>query len=494
MRILFRALCLTVVFAAVLCATRARSQAEPPEAAAPTDSSKPTDGDRPDAASLAASEWKLERITLTDGKSYQGLVESEQPGTIEFVEVHRPRGKPMFLVIRPIARKLIANWERLTPEEQQELRSKLEKYKNRALIEGRRMEDLTLSQTRSDGTLLWNYEGNWFTLESTADELMTRRVIVRLGQIFAAYRQVLPPRWTSKGRVHLRMFGSSDQYRAALHELQLDVKNPAIYLADKNLILAGSDLNRFGEELAQAVRQHRQVKQQLDALAADSPARLKQLGADLKKNGVSTGDRLKIILGEQKKWEDRKRAAQRKMTALDRKNAAKFDEVTKVMFHRVAHEAFHAYLENHVYPRQVYDVPRWLNEGLAQTFEAGILEADTLRIDAPNALALQQLQRDLRSSSPLELKDLLNAGGETFLAAHSSAQEASRSYYYSWGLAYYLAFDQTVVGTPQFDEYLSPAASARPAVERFEKLVGIPLDEFQQRWRDATLSLKSGPE
>lgn len=493
MRIPLRIFYPATFFFGTLCAMSARSLAELPETAGSTDSSKTEETAKPDAAALAASEWKLERITLTDGKSYQGLVEAEHPGTIEFVEVRRPRGKPMFLVVRPIARKLIANWERLTPEEQQELRSKLEKYKNRALIEGRRMEDLTLNQTRSEGTLLWNYEGNWFTLESTADEQMTRRVIVRLGQIFAAYRQVLPPRWTSKGRVHLRIFGSSDQYRAAMQELQLDVKNPAIYLADKNVILAGSDLNRFGDELAQAVRQHREVKQQLDALAADAPARLKQLGADLKKNGVSTGDRLKIVMGEQKKWEDQKRAAQRKMTALDRKNAAKFDEVTKVMFHRVGHEAFHAYLENHVYPRQVYDVPRWLNEGLAQTFEAGILEADTLRIDAPNALALQQLQSDLRSSSPLELKDLLNAGGETFLAAHSSGQETSRPYYYSWGLAYYLAFDQGVVGTPQFDEYLSPAASGNSAVQRFEKLVGAPLDEFQQRWREAMLALKTGP-
>ncbi len=455
---------------------------------------EPPEVEKPESAALAPSEWKLERITLTDGKAYQGLVESENPGSIEFVEVRRPRGKPMFLVVRPIDRKLIADWQRLEPAEQQELRARLEKYKNRALIEGRRMEDLALSETRHDGTLLWNYQGHWFTLESTADEAMTRRVIVRLGQIFTAYRQVLPPRWTSKGRVHLRIFGSSDQYRAALTELGLDIKNPAIYLVDKNVILAGSDLNRFGDELAQVVRQHREIKQQLDALAADAPARLKQLGADLKKNGVPTADRLKIVMAEQKKWEDQRRAAQRKMATLDRKNAAKFNEVTKVMFTRLTHEAFHAYLENHVYPRQVYDVPRWLNEGLAQTFEAGILEADTLRIDAPNAPALVQLQSDLRSENPLELAELLSAGSETFLSGHATdGQQASRSYFYSWGLAYYLAFDQEVVGTPQLDEYLSPAAAGSTPIERFEKLVGMSLPEFQRRWREAMLALKASP-
>jgi hypothetical protein len=446
-----------------------------------------------DPVARPGGDWPLERVTLTDGKTYQGLVESESPAAIEFVEVHRPRGKPMFLVVRPIYRKAIKSWERLDPDQQQALRGRLEKYKQRALIEGRRMEDLTLAQTRQDGVLLWNYRGHDFTLESTADEPMTRRVIVRLGQIYTAYRQILPPRQTTAVRVHIRVFGASDQYRSALAELGLPIKNPAVYLPDKNLILAGSDLNRFAAELAQVNHEHRQIKQQFDAQLAETPARLKRLGEDLKKNGVPTAERLRIVLAEQKKWDDQRRAVQRKIAALDRKNAAKFNEVGGQMFRRLAHEAFHAYLENQVYPRQSHDVPRWLNEGLAQTFEAGLLEADTLRIDTPNLVALASLQSDLRGPHPLELADVLNAGAETFLASHAGdGPSASRSYYYSWGLAYYLAFDQGVFGTPQFDAYLSPAAGIS-AVQRFETLVGMPLDAFQTRWREAMLALKLTP-
>jgi hypothetical protein len=138
-------------------------------------------------------------------------------------------------------------------------------------------------------------------------------------------------------------------------------------------------------------------------------------------------------------------------------------------------------------------VPRWLNEGLAQTFEAGLLEADTLRIDTPNLVALASLQSDLQGPRPIELAEVLNAGSETFLAAHAGdGQSASRSYYYSWGLAYYLAFDQGVFGTPRFDAYLSPAAG-NSAVERFETLVGMPLDAFQTQWREAMLALKPTP-
>jgi hypothetical protein len=60
-------------------------------------------------------------------------------------------------------------------------------------------------------------------------------------------------------------------------------------------------------------------------------------------------------------------------------------------------------------------------------------------------------------------------------------------------LAYYLAFDQEVVGTPQLDEYLSPAAAGSTPIERFEKLVGMSLPEFQRRWREAMLALKASP-
>lgn len=74
-----------------------------------------------------------------------------------------------------------------------------------------------------------------------------------------------------------------------------------------------------------------------------------------------------------------------------------------------------------------------------------------------------------------------------------TGQAASRSYYYSWGLAYYLAFEQGVFGTPQFDAYLSPAAATRSPIERFETLVGMPLDAFEKRWREAMLSLKAMP-
>ncbi len=400
----------------------------------------------------------------------------------------------MGLIVRPINRNSVKSWKRISADEREALASRLDRYKRRTLIEGRRMEDLSLTSTKVDGQVLWNYQGNWFTLESTADEVMTRRLTVRLGQIFAAYRQLVPPRTADGGRVHIRVFGSSEQYQTALEELGLAIHNPAVYLTDRNLILAGSELNRFDAELAEVNRQHRAIREQLNTLLADDlPERVKKLSEDLKRSGVPTTERMRIVLAEQRKWNDLRKAVEQRIAQLDRRNAAKFNQVTARMFRRLAHEAFHAYLETYVYPRGEYDVPRWLNEGLAQTFEAGLLEVDSLRIDSPNLVALEKLQTDLRGDQPLSLAELLSAGSARFLGVHQGAgRKVSRAYYYSWGLAYYLVFDQGGLDSPAFDDYLSRAAATEDPVKRFEKLVGMPLAEFEAQWRAAMLALK-GP-
>jgi hypothetical protein len=124
-------------------------------------------------------------------------------------------------------------------------------------------------------------------------------------------------------------------------------------------------------------------------------------------------------------------------------------------------------------------------------FESGLLEGDTLRVDVPNGRALTALQSDLHGPEPLALADLLVADANTFLAAHRNhSAGASRLYYYSWGLAYYLTFDRQLLGTPAFEAYISPAATDKSAVARFEQLIGMPLSQFEPKWRDAMRALK----
>ena len=187
-------------------------------------------------------------------------------------------------------------------------------------------------------------------------------------------------------------------------------------------------------------------------------------------------ERQRIVFAEQKKWDDQRKAVQRKIAAFDRKNAAKFNEVAGQMFRRLAHEAFHAYLEN-----LRLSAANARRAALAERRAGANVRGRTARgryaaIDTPNLVALASLAKRpaeppaARAGRFAERRQRDVSGG-----ACRRRPEASRSYYYSWGLAYYLAFDQGVFGTPAVRR-LSESGRGNVRVERFETLVGMPLD------------------
>jgi len=444
----------------------------------------------PAAPESPAAAWKLERVTLADGKAYEGLVTDERPAEIEFIEVHQPAGKPMYLVVRSIDRKSIGTWTRLPPEQRADLATRIEGFRHRARIEARRMEDLRLVAIRRDRTVSWQYQGDWFSLESTADEQMTRQSIVRIEQLFTAFRQILPPRLVPQTRLQIRLFGDTSEYRQFLGGRGLDMQNPAFFAADFNLVAAGSDMNRFVDELTRVRRKHQELRQKYNRMLAETPMRLKEFNESLRKAGRTDEERQKISVAEQRKWKDEVATLEARIKAAERRNASRFQEVTGEMFGRLAHESFHAYLENFVYPRSSSEVPRWLNEGLAQTFEAGLLDGDSLRVDAPGARILARLKSDLAGPNPLPLAELLTADSNQFISTHrGDAAQSSRLYLYSWGLAYFLDFEQPLLGTKELERYVSLDPTGQSEIERFETLVGMPLPEFQERWRGVMLGL-----
>ncbi|MCH5374523.1 MAG: hypothetical protein JJ992_11140, partial [Planctomycetes bacterium] len=62
-------------------------------------------------------------------------------------------------------------------------------------------------------------------------------------------------------------------------------------------------------------------------------------------------------------------------------------------------------------------------------------------------------------------------------------------YLYAWGLAYYLAYEQNLLGGERLDEYVANSRRFGPA-SRFTRLTGVPLSKFEKAWRDAVLALK----
>lgn len=443
-------------------------------------------------AATDAAPWLLDRIVLNTGQVVRGLIESESEATLRVLELRWPEGRGMYAVSLPIEQQTIAEIQRLTSKQRDESRARFERFRNRARVEAGKMDDLVIESTVEAGRRTWKYRGDWFWLQSTATEDMTRQAIVRIEQVFGAFRQLAPPRTRPQSRPRVMLFGSTAEYRTFLREQGLPLDHPALFVGESNLMAAGSDLNKFSEQLAQVQAQHDGLRTQIEQVRRELPEKMKQKRLQLDAAAGTEVSRRKAMLTFKRQCDDELAALQRSLDSSDRKNATLFQELTGRMFARLYHEAFHAYLENYIYPHRQFDVPRWLNEGLAQVFEAGVLEAETLRVDAANKTSLDTLQADLQSPRPLKLSQVLSADRRNFLVAHGDGVGTSSLHYaYSWGLAHYLTFERPVLGGAALDEYVALGNNRAEAVARFERLTGTPLDDFEPRWRKYILALKA---
>lgn len=448
---------------------------------------------QPTTPPAAAGAWKLEELRTKDGKTIKGLVQDEREYDLDFAEIVQAPGKPMFAVLRWMNKKEVSSLKKLPKEEHEKLLLQFEQFRNRALIEAGRMENVLLKTDEIGDQQHQLYDGPFFRVDSTTDEETTRRCVVRIEQIFRAYRMILPPRGRPPPPLKVRLYGSLDEYRAELRRLKLNIANPAFYSTRERTILAGSDLDTYARQLTEIRRDHealRKTWQQFNIdfrkqILPDELAKLRAAG--FSKDEVEAERLLRIA-----RWNAQYDAQIATINEQDRRNEAKFAEVTGQMFAQLYHEAFHAWLDNFVYARDRQRVPRWLNEGLAQVFESGKLDdGQSLRIDAPAAARLTFLQNDLKKS-PLPLADFLNRENAPFLEGHTrdSQQAAERTYAYAWGLAWYLAFHEQKLASTALDGYVSADSEKLSPLERFEKLTGQKLPRFEQDWRRAILDAK----
>ena len=430
-----------------------------------------------------------DRVVLVDNRSYEGLVESEDGAWVNLIQMERSRGR-MHLVIRPIERSRVATVVRLDDAKRDALRRQIEAFRNRAAIEAGRIDKVELQSSVRDGRSRFRYQGKWFALESTLDEETTRQVVVRVEQMFTAYRQVLPPRNEPAQRLTLSVYGALSEYREHLARLGMQhFDRPACFVLDDNHVLAGSDLNRSAAQFQQFKAQNANLQRELRLLERELKNRLNDKARQMQQAGIAADEIGKTLTNVRQELEKQISAKRVEIQRVDRQNQQLFDRLAGQMFAQIYHEAFHAYLENCVYPRQRYETPLWLNEGLAQLFESAQPQSTSLRVDSPDAALLKRLKADLSGPAPLSLDRVLAADAPAFL----SSAEAPRLYLYAWGLVYYLTFEQPRVPSSQLDGYVAlehrlPATSKANGHSdatrlRFERLVDRPLGEFEPRWR-----------
>jgi len=336
-----------------------------------------------------------------------------------------------------------------------------------------KVEQLSLQKTAwIDGTgkaLL--YQGPYFELLSNAKESLVRLVAVRLDDIFGAYVRTLVQRHQPRKPVRIILFQTMAEYRAWQQRKGITILNPAVYDAKADEIVVGSDLENQNQQLDELNRKH---QQQLNELTDRKKLIEKHYGgkppALLTKQIQQLTYQLQSLIAE---------------------NEATYARIEAAFFAMVYHEAFHAYLDQWVFPTNQYHVPRWLNEGLAQNFENAFVEVDTLRIGRIDEKRLHEIQDEMRRGRFMTIREILQAPPQQFFVRHTRESfEADRQYNASWALTHFLTYDLHLLGSPALVNYVSTSAGG-DEIARFEKLVGMPIGQCEQRWKTYILRLRT---
>ncbi len=416
----------------------------------------------------SADDWKYDQIRLKNGHRFDGLLVSEQLDQIHFRYVVRNPGVKTLVFDTTFDKDEIDQLIRLTPAERRELANRLNQLDRNGEREKERMAKVTVSlhdwelNPKEEGR---TYKGKYFEITSNIDATFFRQVVVRLEDIFQAYVDNLGARLQPKQPVKVLLFRNMNEYRQWLLKQGLNLLNPAYYDARKDLMVAGSDLDRLEASLKRTEAEH---QEKLKAINDYHQRLLKHY------SGKPPHHLLQQI-----------KELQLQIRLTNQDNQSTLDKLREQFFAMLYHEAFHAFLDHYVYPHRELQTPRWLNEGLAQIFETAVVETGELRVGHVDTTRLTALQAALKDGSLLSVRDLLQADAAQFNVHHSTeAYAADRTYLAAWALAYYLAFDRKLLGKEAMHQFVLTSSSSKDQTALFEKLVDQPLPEFERQFRD----------
>lgn len=430
------------------------------------------------SAISVAQEVPLDIIHLKNGHSFSGIILQESNDSVHFRQVIRPPGKPTYVLDAVFFRDEIARIERIDEASRQNWLKKLEKLDPRGVHEKKRMAALTLQRSPENN---WFYRGQWFTLTShLSSEELTRRVIVRLEDIFEAFREYFGKKEASKKILAIFLFRDSTTYKQALEQRGLTIVNPAVYIPERSEILVVTEWERLAAQLAAVRSKHQEQLRKLERYEA----LLRQHF-----HGQPPIAALEKI-----------KSARLQLNRINQENEAILERQLQPLFRLCYHESFHAYLDLYLFPGATQVIPRWLNEGLAQIFETAVIETGDIRIGHVDVERLRHVQELIKRKSLPKLIDLLQSQARHFQVNHHREAYASDHYFLaSWALAYYLLFAQQKASSRETSspvarqtvlQLLQQLSTSSNPIEVLESYTGKSLQDLECDWQLFFLRLR----
>jgi hypothetical protein len=454
----------------------------------------------------------LDEITRTDGTRVAGLILAEEEQGIRLLVVIRRAHQRTLTAEAFVERREIARIERIAAASRAQQLAALEAIRAAEHTARVVARSITVSRQTSslDGrTPVWVANTERFHFESSAPEEFSRLAAAQLQRLFNACERSFPPRREAGTPVKIHLFGTMTDYRAALG---IDVANAAVYLPQRHLVLAGSDLDaahaantrtradvarlevEVNERREQAAAIERDVKQQRDAALAQL-AELQRTRQITSTDAARERERIASWSREQQQrinayrqqLKEHELQATHARVAHERQLLSYSERLLRTLFH----EAFHAYLQQQLFATELTEhVPRWLNEGLAQLYEHAIFEGDELRIGLPDKARLRWLQQRCTAGTALTLEQLLITTQQDFVIhGERLSERAQLCYLQSWALVYHLVQRHGSNPSNPFEPLVAKLAAGEAALAALLDFAGCDAATLEQQWQTTLTEL-----
>ncbi|NNF43266.1 MAG: DUF1570 domain-containing protein [Phycisphaerales bacterium] len=153
--------------------------------------------------------------------------------------------------------------------------------------------------------------------------------------------------------------------------------------------------------------------------------------------------------------------------------------------HVIQHEGFHQF----AYSRFGNDLPRWVNEGLAEFFGEAMLVDGVFILGQSTPAVLNRVKDAIERREYIPFSQLLEMTDEQW-AAWVRGGRADLAYHQAWSIVHFLVYADGGKYQAPFERYLRLVNNGMPSPRAFTEVFGPDREPFEKRWRDYALAAR----